>query len=81
MVFQRPRGRGAVELAGGFELVAGRGPGGGVPAEFHEHEREGLLHFIGAGVAGGAGRFQVDLACREADPPGVPDSFPARRAD
>jgi len=70
-----------VELAGGLEFVAGGGPGFRVPAEFHEHEREGLLHLIRAGVAGGAGRFQVDLACREADPPGVPDSFPVRRAD
>ena len=31
-------------------------------AQLHEREREGLLHLVGAGVAGGAGRFQVDLA-------------------
>ena len=60
------RRRGAVELPRGFEFVADGGPGCGIPAELHEGEREGLLHLIGAGVAGGAGRFQVDLAHQQA---------------
>ncbi|MCU1530430.1 MAG: hypothetical protein JWO49_1 [Arthrobacter sp.] len=55
-----------MQLTCGLEVVADGGPGCGVPAQFHEGEGEGLLHFIGPGVAGGAGRFQIDLADQQA---------------
>ncbi len=66
MVFQRPRGGGAVELPGGLELVPDGGPRLRVPAQLHEREGEGLVHLVRAGVAGGAGRLQVDLAHQQA---------------
>ena len=37
-----------------------------IPAQLHEGEGERLVHLVGAGVAGGAGRFQIDLAHQQA---------------